>query len=287
MHPELDDWDAAYVTEAATLDESVNLEKKQREKFDLTGSKGALKEVLAKAISAFSNTDGGFLIFGLPDDGGFDAGLLNLVGHEPATHWIEKTASNLVSPKVFKCRARFITCPAQHAADHGVLIIQIPKSDARPHWVTTTDKQDAYLRIGARSEPMPKQTFVDILTRGSQPSIEIMDLIVSKDTAEQWSLSPVVALNVGPVCHNWVVDVLCTPDGAKLIMSMNSNHTKISESHLALEGIEPLYQGRPTKATSHPVRFSADKGKALTDYKFKVRVYAESMPPVERDFSLK
>ena len=286
MHPPLSEWDAAYALDVANLEESLYLEKKRSDKFDTSGSKSALKEVLAKAISAFSNTDGGSLVFGFLDAGGLDAGVENIVGHESATHWIEKIASTLVSPAVFDCHAKFISCPGHHAADRRILVISIPKSEMRPHWVTT-GKQEAYLRVGARSEPMSRQTFLDISSRGSQPHVEIVDLAIAKETPDQWSLKPIVALAGGPVCHNWIVDMLTDPDGATLLISTNVNHKEVRTAHVSMQGMEPLFRSRPTPASSHGIRFRAGRGRSMTDYKIVVRVYAESMPPVERVFDLK
>lgn len=285
MHPPLEEWDEAYATDASALDESLYLEKKRSGKFDTSGSKKDLKEVLAKAISAFSNTDGGSLVFGLCDAGGFDAGIENVVGNESATHWIEKVASSLVSPTVFDCRAKFVSCPAHHAAGRGILVVSVPKSELRPHWITT-GKQEAYLRVGARSEPMSRQTFLDISSRGSQSRVEISDLQIAKETATQWSLKPFVTLVGGPVCHDWMVDMLTEPDGGRLLTSTNSNHKQIRPSYVSMKGTEPLFRSRTTAASPHGIRYQGVPGRALTEFRIVVRAYAASMPPVQRTFDL-
>ena len=57
----------------------------------------------------------------------------------------------------------FIHKPGHHAAGYGVLAIEIPLSESRPHWLRGT--REAFLRLGDISLPMPARTMIDMATR--------------------------------------------------------------------------------------------------------------------------
>jgi predicted HTH transcriptional regulator len=140
MHPPIEDWDAAYVQTLATPEESLELEKKASAKLDLStgpSKREALAE-LAKQVCAFSNSSRGFLVYGIDDKKGkLDQGvpIMEPSGHHLLKSWVEQQIPNLVSPAIHACQARHIHVPDSHTPDHGVLVVEIPLSDRRPHWV--------------------------------------------------------------------------------------------------------------------------------------------------------
>jgi len=164
MLPPLDEWDEAILTDVAGMDECRFLEKKASDKLRVGTNleKTAARAELAKQVCAFSNAGLGYLVYGMPDTGGFDQGVPEiLIGTQEAKAWVEYEIPKLVTPPVHGFQARFIHVPAVHDPGFGVLVVEVPLSDLRPHWVE--DNQElAYIRTGEHSHPMTRQTFLDI-----------------------------------------------------------------------------------------------------------------------------
>src|ERR1700688_4049592 len=115
MLPDLSEWtldDVANVS-LATVDESIEVEKKASAKFDLSDSpkKRETLDEIAKQACAFANAGGGFVVFGVKDakeGGGIDGGVNRYVGREPVVSWLEKMLPAMTSPAIVNCRVRFI-----------------------------------------------------------------------------------------------------------------------------------------------------------------------------------
>jgi hypothetical protein len=163
MRP-LTDWDDAYLLEVANGQvETEFFEKKGSALWTATDAKLKLK--IAQAVCALSNSGGGFFVIGMEKDSGFDAGIEELRGRIPAKEWIEGLIPTLVRPAVYDCTARFMSHTSAHVQGKGVLIVGIPPSNRRPHWIIRGHREIAYIRAGEHSLPMRMQTILDIESR--------------------------------------------------------------------------------------------------------------------------
>jgi Putative DNA-binding domain len=82
----LQDWDAAYMVQIATPDESAEVEKKGSAIFDPVNQKNLTRAELAKQVCAFANSGDGFLVYGINKAGGLDAGVQDRDRGEQRAH---------------------------------------------------------------------------------------------------------------------------------------------------------------------------------------------------------
>ena len=136
------EWDADYITELGSQEETATFEKKAAD--------GLTREKIAQGVCAFANSGEGFMVFGMKDEkggGGLDAGVLATKGRQPIKDWVEALIPKLHQPPIEGCEARFIQNPMHHQPDRGVLVVAVPLSERRPHW--PKDVEIPYLRVGA------------------------------------------------------------------------------------------------------------------------------------------
>lgn len=105
------------------------------------------KTELAKDLSAFANSGGGYLIFGITDDKqitGIDA----IVNNRPVAEWLNQCVNSQVAPTLFYNDP--VTIPIPNT-DKVVLVIHVPESLRKPHMVI--DKHQYYVRVNDSAKP--------------------------------------------------------------------------------------------------------------------------------------
>lgn len=105
------------------------------------------KTDLAKDLSAFANSGGGYLIFGVTDDKQI-AGIDAIVNNRPVAEWLNQCVSSQVVPTLFYNDP--VTIPIPNT-DKVVLVIHVPESLRKPHMVT--DKHQYYIRVNDSAKP--------------------------------------------------------------------------------------------------------------------------------------
>jgi hypothetical protein len=296
MHPPLSEWDAAYITTLLTPDETVELEKKESTIFDPVGNKKALREELAKQVCAFSNAGDGFIVFGIDKTGKLDAGVAGKVGGQPVKAWLEAEIPRLLNPSVTSCEAKLIHMPA-HAPDKGVVVIYVPLSFHRPHWLpgpTHGHPGLPYIRAGEHSVCMTLQTFLDMSSRGDVPQavIDSLGFVEGPNTAAggrvNYRINPKVRLVTGPVCKDWGFELKIDTSIGRITAHQPVGTTNFTIAHdysvLFALGHQPLFAGRSTEVATGNffLEFSAAEHCVAT-----ARLFAGAAQPVTREFSLK
>jgi hypothetical protein len=250
-------WDEDYVRSIAREPESLLLERKASAKLDPAPDWAEL----AKQICAFSNsTTGGFLVYGIDDDGNFDAGVSSVRGTTPIEDCVSQQIAQLLVPPVHRCEVKFLTFPSIHATGRGLLVIAIPKSDARPHW-RRSPGEESYIRVDKHSLPMPRQTFLDIASRGESGSATIIGLgvqsgpVVADAGRLRFMFNPLVRLMSGTHCQHWALDFRMSKHSGKLgwnqrIPSNVTRHESEDDNLLSIVGAVPLLTGRATRAAT-------------------------------------
>jgi hypothetical protein len=128
---------------------------------------------LAKAISALSNSGGGYLIIGVEDGGSIDGVPKLRKGRTTTRDWLEQVIPNLVSRPLQDFRVHEVEPDTSSLipSGHVLIVIDIGDSVLAPH-------QDAfskhyYHRSGGRSDPAPHHHLEMLWGREKYPSRRI------------------------------------------------------------------------------------------------------------------
>lgn len=143
---------------------------------------------LGKAISAFGNSEGGVLIWGIEcardlEIGDVAKAKVKVKNVHRFLSWLENAISGCTIPSHNKVRNHIISCDEN---GDGFLATYIPKSDIAP-LMTTTGSQ-IYIRSGSNNVPAPYAVVAGMFGKRPQPNIELMindkDMSVSQNGEE-------------------------------------------------------------------------------------------------------
>ncbi|MFH1052165.1 MAG: RNA-binding domain-containing protein [bacterium] len=98
-------------------------------------------EKIAKEISALANTRGGYLIFGVEDDGS----IYGVDNEKGEIEYIEQACGFYLEPPI-EPDIEIIEINYK-----DVVLVNIPESKIKPHKVVNTDDNNAYIRVGEQS----------------------------------------------------------------------------------------------------------------------------------------
>lgn len=129
---------------------------------------------LAKAISAFGNSEGGVLVWGVECSRDLELGdvakaKVKVQNVHRFLSWLENAISGCTIPSHNKVRNHIISCDAE---GNGFLATYIPKSDIAP-LMTTTGSQ-IYIRSGSNNVPAPYAVIAGMFGKRPQPNIELV-----------------------------------------------------------------------------------------------------------------
>lgn len=102
---------------------------------------------LAKDVSSFANTSGGFLIYGIDDKTLQATGVPKDVGGKNVVEWFNQVVSGNVTPNIYYREPHCIEIPN---SDKILLIVEIPESSRKPHMVNDDFKY--YIRVNDSSK---------------------------------------------------------------------------------------------------------------------------------------
>lgn len=155
-------------------------EAKGRRGIDLTlpnVDENQVRETLSKAVSAFANSGGGTLCYGLVKIGNqwqVDDGGVSLTVKTPNTReWLEDVIPRIVEPELRRFNVYEITArgkQSQIEGGRGVFLIDIPDSEQAPH---QAQNNKYYGRIGGKSKPLGHRFVADIFGRRKDPQLTL------------------------------------------------------------------------------------------------------------------
>jgi hypothetical protein len=166
------------------LGESDEFERKGARALDLTISnvrEADVRDELAKQLSAFANTGGGQIIYGLDNNGNVDNGGIARVlrGRQSTKEWLEDVIPNLTDFEIIGFNVYEIRPKATASSiseGKSLYVVHVPDSERAPH----QSKRDLkyYVRLGGKSQPASHRLIEDIRNRATHPRIEVHDLQV-------------------------------------------------------------------------------------------------------------
>jgi hypothetical protein len=134
------------------------------------------RDELCKDVSAFANSAGGQIVYGMEDDKYVPTKLDDGVGPPVTKEWIEQVLDLRIQPRI----EGLVITPIQLAKGYG-FVLTIPQATSRaPH--QAPDKK-YYKRQNFQSSPMEDYEIRDTLRRATTPALQAMLRIGTKNTA--------------------------------------------------------------------------------------------------------
>lgn len=205
----------------AKTTENYYLDFKSTEEADYTGRRKLCaqdQKNLAKAISAFGNSEGGVVVWGIKT-GSADTDYA--VSKSPITNvsnflsLIEGFTSILTSPPHTSLKNKIIF--EDESSDKGYVITHIPRSNRRPFQVINDKDFRYYIRAGSSSLPAPDAFLRSLF--GQEPSADVF---------LTWGVPPVqiepggaIVIKIGVILHNGGENIAKNVNGYVLVGGLN------------------------------------------------------------------
>ncbi|HEX8265964.1 MAG TPA: ATP-binding protein [Pyrinomonadaceae bacterium] len=216
------DWDEDYIL-SLPQGEHDWLEFKSSRLLDFTLPGVNANDVfseLSKQVSAFANSGGGTIVYGVQDtpigtlrtvdaDGG-----VSLILKKGTKEWLEDIIPNLVDFPLSSFNVYVVTAKdatSGIATDKGLFLIDIATSDAAPH--QAKDKK-YYARVGGKSQPIGHRLVMDIVGRAKYPKLKISCSILPKEKRlphESKDALRFFCENIGRIFANYVNGYIYIP----------------------------------------------------------------------------
>ncbi|MEA5128298.1 MAG: ATP-binding protein [Proteiniphilum sp.] len=155
-------------------EESIHLDFKQAEALSKNDKK---KSEIAKDISAFANSDGGIVIYGLKESGHVAESLSFIDGDEFTKEWIEQILQTRIQRKIEDLK--IIPVRFDNDIKKSIYVIIVPASPLAPHM--TSDKK-FYKRYNFESVQMEEYEIRNLYNRKEKTKLIINNIITSKKT---------------------------------------------------------------------------------------------------------
>ncbi|WP_292948596.1 ATP-binding protein [Olleya sp. UBA1516] len=146
------------------IEESINLDYKSARSLDKADGK---KRELAKDISAFSNSDGGIIIYGIEEENHKPTIFSFVDGSILTKEWLENIIDGNIQPRIQGIKITPIRI--ENDLKKTVYIVKIPESENAPHM--STDKK-YYRRYNFKSVPMEEYEVRNLYNRSSSAEID-------------------------------------------------------------------------------------------------------------------
>ncbi len=159
--------------------ETLQLEFKANDRRDPIFEDGVLnkagKRILAQEASAFANSAGGVIVFGVDcrvvDKIDAAHELTPIASLSRAETSIRDAASELLQPRHDGIRVASVE--SEPGSDMGFIIVDVPRSDRRPHRSEASGQKQYFKRAGSNSFAMEHYDIEDAFRRASSPILEL------------------------------------------------------------------------------------------------------------------
>jgi hypothetical protein len=173
--------------------ETLSLEFKSSDSREPIFENGLLntsgRKILAKELSAFANSAGGVIIFGVDCrniDGVDQAENLTPIANiNRAETSIRDASSDLLQPRHDAIRVAAI--PVSTNPTEGFIVVDVPRSERRPHRSEAKSQKEYFKRIGGRAYPMEHYDIEDAFRRATSPLLSLIPSIEYGPGAGKWA----------------------------------------------------------------------------------------------------
>jgi hypothetical protein len=252
---------------------------------------------LSKYASAFANYEGGYLIIGAHDPKGnspvsIDGGV-SLSMKKDLKSWLEDKIPTLTSPSLNRIGVRVIEGVGNDSKikpDHAVVVLRFDPSSDAPH--QARDKK-FYTRLGSKLAPLSTRAILDIAQRVRHPSFTIETFLnlhpnLSGENNLFWRIhndSNVMARHIGIAVRAPIAIFGKETFFEYGILRKNEKDEQYWSLPVSNNGGAPLFPHSTLERTFNlEFRPLSPSRSFNTIDKIYVRIYADSMPFLERGF---
>jgi predicted HTH transcriptional regulator len=154
-------------------EESINLDFKSADSLSLNDKK---KAEIAKDVSAFANSAGGYIVYGISEEGHKASSISPIDGTIFTKEWIEQVIQSRIQRKIDGLSIKPIRI--NQDLKQSVYIVGIPESPSAPHM--TSDKK-FYKRFNFESVQMEEYEIRNLYNRKEKTKLIIDNIITTRE----------------------------------------------------------------------------------------------------------
>lgn len=225
------------------IEESINLDYKSAKSLDKSDSK---KREIAKDISAFANSDGGIIIYGMQEENHKPISIDFADGELFNKEWLENVIDSNIQQKIQGIRIFPIRIDSN--IKKTVYVVKIPASSEAPH--ISADKK-FYRRYNFKSVPMEEYEVKLLYSRTSKAEIDFHSFL--RNNIEEYQ------------ANNGRMEISCDYE-IHIINTSNSieKHCKVEAAFANIEGLKVGFSYLQQSNIKHHT--SIEKGQVLSAY---------------------
>lgn len=152
------------------VEESIHLDFKRAESLDFLEKK---KSEIAKDVSAFANSDGGFIVYGIKEENHVAESVSFIDGSQYTKEWLEQIIQTRISRKIPGLRIYPIRF--ENDIKKSVYVVKIPISSMSPH---LSDKR-YYKRYNFESVYMEEYEIRELYNKTGKTELKVSEIIIS------------------------------------------------------------------------------------------------------------
>jgi len=157
---------------SAETEESINLDFKAAGSLDKSDKK---KNEIAKDVSAFANSAGGFIIYGISEENHKASEVSPIDGNEYTKEWLEQVINTRVQRKIEGLT--IVPVRLQNKIEKTIYIVKIPESTDAPH---LTSNKKFYKRYNFESVQMEEYEIRSLYNRRDKSKLSINNIITNQ-----------------------------------------------------------------------------------------------------------
>jgi hypothetical protein len=247
-----------------------------------------LRSQLAEAVSAFANSQGGVIIWGVDTSNQPKSGLDVVTDLVPIGNvasfalQVDRAMTTVVTPMVPGARSKAIAERA--GATRGAVVTLVPRSPGDPVQTTTDNK--FHMRAGHSNVPLPYELIRRMFAATTAPDLvpRLVPTLTTKDDDGSWTIPIVLDNMTTAAAHDALISVeilnseACTSVEAQGLSDISSANPgmRIFSGRLT----DPIYRGISAMAGNLHVVMKR-RARTLRVLKIRVRVFADHMRATE------